>query len=342
MRFLEGKGRVDFESATLFGVRVVGRFSDNNRSYSWECLREAIPMVEGAKVRNGHPRRPEDIRDTEDTLGWLENVRQDPADGSLRADLRLLRSHPMCEQILEAAVKRPELYGLSWNADGVLDGFDAEGREQVISLSLVRGVDLVDAPATNKSLFEANSLFGGSYMPSIRHLIHANRRIKPRMKARLKEAVDHSGLGKETPLLEPAETAGNGDWKAAVAQCVGQLVASPDPAAHELARLIMLKIKPGEDDEDDGGDEDEHEGVPAPPPDDLAEDDDDDQGHPRKFESRRPRAAHDAKSFLDAIQDGGGGPKPSRRPRQARSLREAITAPPPATDAQSFLHAITD
>jgi hypothetical protein len=340
MRFLEGKGRVDLESATLFGVRVVGRFSDNNRSYSWECLREAIPMVEGCKVRNGHPRRPEDTRDTEDTLGWLENVRQDPTDGSLRADLRLLRSHPMCEQILEAAVKRPELYGLSWNADGVLDGFDAEGREQVISLSLVRGVDLVDAPATNKSLFEANSLFGGEYMPSISHLVHANKRIGRRMKARLKEAVDHCGLGKETPLLEPADLAGDGDWKQHLADCVGKLVSSKDPEAHDAARKIMLMIKPGEDE----GDEDlEEEDVPAPK--DTGQDDDDDQGHPRRMESRRPgRAAHDAKSFLDAIQDDdAGGPKPfaSRRPRRAKTLREAITQKP-ATDARSFLAAITD
>jgi hypothetical protein len=307
MYFLEdNKGRVDKETATVFNVRICGRFSGNGRVYSAECLRQAIPMVEGCKVRCNHPKNPMDARSTSDTLGWLENVRQG-RDGALYGDLRLLRSHPMCSQILEAAERNPRLYGLSWNADGDFGGQDAEGRDQVLRLSHLRGVDLVDDPATNESLFE------GITVATVRQLINANRRMGRRMKVRLKEQAERSGLGGAVPVMEPGDEAGAGEWRQCVADCLGKLVASADPRAHEIAAKLMRELKPEEgDDVGPDEDEDEDEGVPAPPPDEMAEDDDD-RRRDNARESRRPR----------------------RPARGSRSVREA------ATDAESFLERIT-
>jgi hypothetical protein len=296
--YLEGKGRIDADDFVVYGCRVVGPISDNGRIYTRECLRDAIGLVEGARVMQDHPRHPEDQRSVSCVLGWLENCRMGP-DGALFADLHLLRSNPGSEQILEIAAKNPRLLGLSWNVDGEFGGRDAEGRQVIERITHLRSVDCVQNPATNKSLFD-----GSRVMATVRQLISANRRIKPRMKVQLKEQADRSGLASEAPLMEPADLAGGGDDpRQAVADCIGKLVSSSNPQTHELARKMMLFIKPGELD-DVGPDEDEDEEVPAPPPDDLAEDDDQDAPRDNTRESRRRRRpARGSRSLTEHARD---------------------------------------
>jgi hypothetical protein len=322
---------------------VCGRFSQNGRAYTAECLREAAGLLDGMKVRCNHPRNPADTRPTEDTLGWLTNVRQNPKDQALYADFHILLAHPMSRQVIEAAQRRPDLFALSWNCDGTFGGQDEQGRDVIIAVEMIRGVDLVDCGATNKSLFE------GLFMPTIRQII-ARRVRSPRMRRALREAADDAHIGGATPVMEPDDEAGNGGgWRQCLADAIGKCVSSGDPEAHDVALKLMRMLRPDEGDEDV-----EEEEVPAPPPgkgrDDDLGDDEDDQGHPRRMESRRPRrAAHDAKSFLDAIQDDdGGGRKPfaSRRPRRvardSQSLAEAITGKPLAKDVKAFIDAITE
>ncbi len=52
----------------------------------------------------------------------------------------------------------------------------------------------------------------------------------------------------------------NGDWRAAAGRCVGELLAANDPEAHELAGLIMRRLRPEEDAEP----EDSVADLPAP------------------------------------------------------------------------------
>jgi hypothetical protein len=76
MRFLEHEGRVDAHKGVLYSVRVCGPRSDNGRVYTAQCLREALGLLDGMKVRCNHPKNPTDTRSTSDTLGWLSNPRQ--------------------------------------------------------------------------------------------------------------------------------------------------------------------------------------------------------------------------------------------------------------------------
>lgn len=151
--------RVDRKAGVIRGVKVLGRFSDNNREYTPEAMRRAIPLYEGASVRTDHPAKPTEERKAREVFGWLRNVRVE--DGSLWADLHYLKSHPMAESICETAERNPELMGLSHNADG--RGEDVGGRFVVSEIVQVRSVDLVTDPATVNGLFESQrrrSMYG--------------------------------------------------------------------------------------------------------------------------------------------------------------------------------------
>ena len=149
---MTGASRVDRAAGVIFGVRVLGRKSDNGREYLPEAIARALPLYEGASVRVNHPKRPDDQRDTEDVLGWLVNARQSP-DGGAVADLHLLTEHSLAARVMEAAERNPRLFGLSHNAQG--DGEVRDGVFVVHEITEVRSVDLVADPATTRGLFES-------------------------------------------------------------------------------------------------------------------------------------------------------------------------------------------
>ncbi|MES2342308.1 MAG: hypothetical protein V4597_11565 [Pseudomonadota bacterium] len=232
---------VDVAAGVIKGVKVLGLVSDNGRRYLAAAVATAAPLYEGKGVYLDHPSRPHEQRSARDRIGWLEHVRVE-SDG-LYADLHLLTSDPAAAKILEAARKRPELFGLSHNAEG--KGEQQDGVFVVSEITEVRSVDLVADPATNKSLFE-----GRRMGRTLRQLIEQSK-VKPALKARLLEMGD-MGEADDTPLgdmpaPEPPPDAGpdEGDWKQCLVDAIGKLVDSGDEADHKLASKIMRMLKPG-------------------------------------------------------------------------------------------------
>ena len=147
--------KIDREAGIIRGVRVIGPRSDNNRYYTHECLTGALHLYEGAAVKIDHPPkgRQDQERPIASIFGWLRDAHIDES-GAVRADLHYLKTHDLAEQVAETAERNPNLIGFSHNADG-LGHTEPDGTFVVDEITELRSVDLVDRPATNKSLFES-------------------------------------------------------------------------------------------------------------------------------------------------------------------------------------------
>jgi hypothetical protein len=145
--------RVDREGGAIRGVKILGSASLNKREYLPEAITAAKGRYEGVVVNFDHPPKHNPGRETPiaDRAGWLENVEVAP-DG-LKGDLFLLKADPRTEKVMEAAERRPELFGLSHNVDGKVRR--QNGKTLVEEITRVRSVDLVSDPATTRSLFES-------------------------------------------------------------------------------------------------------------------------------------------------------------------------------------------
>jgi len=98
-----GNLKVDRVGAIVHNVKIIGFQSANDREYTPEALRQAIPMYEGVNVNIDHPDGgPDEQRSAWDRIGFLKNVKFVEGKG-LYGDLHLLPSHPFTERILEAA-----------------------------------------------------------------------------------------------------------------------------------------------------------------------------------------------------------------------------------------------
>lgn len=143
-------GRVDRDHGLIRGVKVLGPESRNGRRYLAEAIRKAARLYEGAKVYADHPDKPARDRKVADYLGRLTNVRY--REGCLYADLQVMRSHPLAEQLFEAAESQPFAFGLSHVVDGIVQ---RRGEEQLVTeIRRVKSVDLVADPATTNGLYE--------------------------------------------------------------------------------------------------------------------------------------------------------------------------------------------
>lgn len=145
--------KVDVEQGVIRDVRVLGPESGNGRTYPADTIAKARSLYEGVRVNVDHPPKDEPDRDTpvSSRFGWLANVHEDK--GGLTGDLYYLKSHPQSAPIIEAAQRRPQLFGLSHNADGRIRRED--GKAVVEEILRVRSVDIVSDPATTRSLFES-------------------------------------------------------------------------------------------------------------------------------------------------------------------------------------------
>lgn len=239
--------RVDRDKGVIFGVKVLGRSSPNKHGlknvegtdYTDEAIRSARPLYEGLKVNCDHPPRetPGKDRSAYDRLGRLENVRIES--GELFADLKLLRSHPMADRLMEAAETMPDAFGLSHNAYG--RGTIEHGRYVIHEILNARSVDVVADAGTTRSLFESDEdPMAKKTKTTLRALIESSK-VADTIQDQLLE-MDDATLDAEMPA--PA-----GDWKQHLVAAVGQLVSSEDEADHKLAKKIMDMLKPGSADE---------------------------------------------------------------------------------------------
>lgn len=253
---------VNRDLGIIYRVKVLGRKSPNSHGvqgvsggteYTLEALEGAIGLYEGIAVNADHPPRekPSKDRSAYDRLGRLINVRIE--ENELYADLQLLKSHPLAERLFEAAEKMPDAFGLSHNALG--RGEIRNGIYFVVEIPEVRSVDVVADAGSTQSLFESR------YMTkTLKELIESCKApSKPKLLAALLELGDDYGA---MPVEEPAPEV-VGDWKADLVAAIGKLVASEDPADHDMAKKIMTMLKPGgaatttEADEKPGGKKEE-------------------------------------------------------------------------------------
>lgn len=145
--------RVDRRQGIIRGVKILGVESRNGRVYSTAALSQAVPLYENAKVNVNHPKGPPDqVRDYQDRIGIIRNVRLRPDEG-LFADLYFNPKHALAEQLIWDAEHMPENVGFSHN---VVARTGRQGDRVVVeAIARVQSVDLVADPATTRGLFEA-------------------------------------------------------------------------------------------------------------------------------------------------------------------------------------------
>ncbi len=145
--------RIDNAQGVLFGVKILGLKSKNNREYPIETLKKAMPLYEHARVNLDHPEGdPRKPRSYQDRLGVIRRVRIEENDG-LFADFHFNPKHPLADQLLWDAEHAPGNVGFSHNVEAVL--VREPDRTVVREIVAVRSVDLVADPATTSGLFES-------------------------------------------------------------------------------------------------------------------------------------------------------------------------------------------
>lgn len=229
---------VDRAAGIIRGVKILGPSSKNGRRYTERAMTAAKGLYEGRGVNADHPLRPGDARSVNDRFGWFENVKIRPA--GLFGDFHVLDPQdPLAKKLFTAAEQRPDLFGFSHNclAEGAED---AAGIFVVESITEVRSVDLVVDPATTDGLFESK---GRQPTPAA---TLTRRALVERLTGRKLREADTEGDGMndlpdvlnsdETP---PAASA----WRDAAAKLVGKLVASDDPEAHDMAKMLSTALQ---------------------------------------------------------------------------------------------------
>ncbi len=239
---LDSSSRVDRAAGIIYGVKVLGATSRNRHdqdgatstAYTEDCRKAAVPLVEGAYVNVDHPDRktPHALRSAHDRFGQLQNVRTDYM-GELRADLHVLRSHPLAATVLEAAERMPGAFGLSINGEAE-DAEVIDGVYTVRKIGLIRSVDLVSKPGSTRGLFEGATVTLRDYLTRLVPALDVGKRR--RVKALL-EADDDAGM-MDQDMAPPADDAAAG------------VEGAPD---HEQAlwdgmRAAMLAVIDGPDD----------------------------------------------------------------------------------------------
>lgn len=149
------EAQIDEAAGVVRQVKVLGRDSENGRTYSQQAMQDAARLYEGVEVNIDHDRKdPKRERGLLEGFGVLRNVKES-AD-AVHADLHYLKSHPAAPVFLERAKRFPQNIGLSHNADGKVGR--SGGKLIVESVAKVNSVDVVRNPATNKGLFESREI----------------------------------------------------------------------------------------------------------------------------------------------------------------------------------------
>ncbi len=144
--------QVDETAGVIRQVKLLGLDSPSHkRRYERAAVAKAAKLYEGRPVNLNHAIGRE--ARVEDRFGWIEGVslRED----GLYGDLHYLTKDGRAGAIVEAAKRRPDLFGLSHNSRGYCK--QEKGIDVVYEIAEVRSVDLVADPGTTKSLFESES-----------------------------------------------------------------------------------------------------------------------------------------------------------------------------------------
>lgn len=262
--YQSAKPIIDRVAGVIRGVKILGASSRNGRDYSQQALRDAAAIYEGLGVNTNHPSRatPNVSRTVEEGVGWLENVTVKP-DG-VYGDLFVIKSHPLANTLFEVAERKPNRFGLSHNAAG--DVVERNGRRIVESIKSVRSVDLVQNPATVKSLFESEALVARRRLKDLLDELPAGSR-KAHL-ARLLEAYDMA-FDPDTevdPEAEGEDTDSADPFDEATETMVLSVLRDPDLSVEEkiaqITQILTGDVDP--DAEADTADDEETDDVDAP------------------------------------------------------------------------------
>lgn len=145
--------RIDETNHVIKHVKVVGLKSKHGYEYTLESLRNAAPMYEGVRVFVGHPTNKNDLRSGSygERIGVIRNFTVE-SDGGY-GDLHYNPHHPQAAQLVYDVKHNPEVLGLSHHAF-TTPGMRG-GKRVIESIDKVNSVDLVNAPATTRGVFES-------------------------------------------------------------------------------------------------------------------------------------------------------------------------------------------
>jgi hypothetical protein len=236
----EGFANIDRDAGVIRGVKVLGLKSRNRqgkREYLREAASKAVSLYEGRKIYIDHVKLEESAksrstRQTGERWGKLLNVAPDDA-GELRGDLHYIKTHPMTEQILEAA-ERFNDFGLSHDASGKVQ--EENGKEVVYELTEVHSVDIVQDPATNKNLFESVQTMKKNLRAVLRENIKQSQ--APFLLARLTEMADIYDDAMEMEV-EP-ETSPEDQVKEAFKTAIMAILDGDYSTEEQIAKIKML------------------------------------------------------------------------------------------------------
>lgn len=150
------KEKIDREAGIIYGVKVCGLSSKNNRKYTPEALKKAASLYERVNVNIDHPVKEDEQTPLARRFGYLESVRyQESPSPGLYANLVYNPKHSRAEEIIEAAERMPHTLGLSHNAYAKETKPGPNNSVVIESIAEVKSVDLVADPATVNGLFES-------------------------------------------------------------------------------------------------------------------------------------------------------------------------------------------
>ncbi|TWT58894.1 hypothetical protein KOR42_22810 [Thalassoglobus neptunius] len=144
--------KVDREAGVIRHVKILGKESKNNRTYTENARKQAVQLYEGCSVRFDH--KPGELnRPFVDDIGVLTGI-YEKDEAVYAKEFQVIKSHPFADLVFETAERFPHKGGFSHDADGLVE-MRSDGGMDVVELYEVKSVDLVANPATNKSLFES-------------------------------------------------------------------------------------------------------------------------------------------------------------------------------------------
>ncbi|HYE19098.1 MAG TPA: hypothetical protein VEA69_11675 [Tepidisphaeraceae bacterium] len=294
--------KVDREKGVIYGVKLLGWRSSNHRFYKPEAGKDAVArkVYEGAKVFWDHPRRPEDPRESEDGFGKLRNVewRED----GLYADLHFFTTDPLAAKLCEDVERGIGFFGLSHNAECEIE-MGKDGEQVITRIGHCRSVDIVSEAATVSNLWESARQQKPMKFKAFFEAVAAKLPAKAgAIQALLEDEGDMPMMDADVPGEMPADGADSGDWRKKLADVVGELAASDDAEAHDLAGKIMKLLKPESaevvppvDDAAALGEEDGDEEKDAPVEESCDE--------PKKMEGKKPSRRTSRKASDPAVAE---------------------------------------
>lgn len=201
-RIVEGLStstKIDKEKGIIYGVKLIGFESKNNRAYPAQVLKKAVNLYEGVKIYLNHPEKdPTAQRRYQELIGVVRNARFIEGSGNY-GDVHYNPKHPHAEQLAWDVEHQPESVGLSHNA--LLSYKNVGGKTVVEEILKVRSVDLVTEPATTANLFESEEPMEVDSAP----VADPKDQMKAAFKSMVLAAIDDSSMDMKATVKKIGE-----------------------------------------------------------------------------------------------------------------------------------------